>query len=86
MSIDETIFQVIREILEQKQGTPRDVTHDKSLSGDLSFESLDIAQLVATLEMKLGVDPFATHVTIAAVRTVGDLCAAYRSCIAGQGS
>jgi acyl carrier protein len=54
------------------------------LVDELGFKSLDLAHLVAALERRLRVDPFLEHVPITQVRTVGDLCQAYRSVLALQ--
>lgn len=56
-----------------------------TLNGDLGLASLDLAQLVAILEVDLGVDPFAALVPITGVRTVADLCVAYERGVAGEG-
>jgi len=45
---------------------------------DLGFDSLDIAELVSTLEMTTSVDPFAsTTASVADCSTVAALCDAY---------
>lgn len=44
---------------------------------DLGFTSLDVAELVAVLEMELDVDPFSDGVSLMEVRTYGDFCAVY---------
>ena len=46
--------------------------------------SLDLAAVIAMLETRWGVDPFLEHVPITEVRTVGELCEAYRMCASGQ--
>ncbi len=50
---------------------------DKRLVGDLGLGSLDIAELVATLEAEVGCDPFALGASISDLRTVGDLVGLY---------
>ena len=42
-----------------------------------------LARIVASLEMKLDVDPFAEDVAITSIRTVGDLCNAYEKATRG---
>jgi acyl carrier protein len=44
---------------------------------DLGLESLDLAELVALLELRFGFDPFSHHAAITDVHTVQDLCNAY---------
>jgi acyl carrier protein len=59
--------------------------HDRcALVDDLGFKSLDLARIIAILELQLDVDPFAEQVSITAIRTVGDLCAAYAACLPDQ--
>ncbi len=55
-----------------------------TLTYDLGLRSLDLAQIVATLEMMLGADPFAQLVPITSVRTVGDLFDAYALALRGS--
>lgn len=45
---------------------------------DLGFSSLDIAQLVAQMEMGTGVDPFSQGETISSITTVGSICDIYQ--------
>jgi acyl carrier protein len=54
-----------------------EVRLDERLREDIGFDSLDLAHLVAELEIRVGVDPFARH-TVVRVRTVEDLLNAYR--------
>jgi acyl carrier protein len=56
----------------------REVGMGQGLVDQLGLGSMDLAELIATLEAELGVDPFAT-VAISKVKTVGDLCAAFRA-------
>lgn len=46
---------------------------------DLGFTSLDVAELVAVLEMELEVDPFSNGVSLMDVRTYGDFCTVYEN-------
>lgn len=45
---------------------------------DLGFASLDLAHLIALLEVALEVDPFSEGVLIAELKTLGDLYKAYQ--------
>jgi hypothetical protein len=58
------------------------VANGQHLTTDLGLTSLDIARIIAVLELELGADPFASLVAITDVRTVSDLCAAYRKALA----
>lgn len=52
---------------------------------DLGFASLDVAELIAVLEMELDVDPFSDGVSLMDVRTYGDFCAVYEKVYAAKG-
>ncbi|MGD9644332.1 MAG: acyl carrier protein [Pirellulales bacterium] len=75
---------VVRRIIEQKGETAPTIENHQRLTADLGLESLDVAKVVAVLEVELEVDPFAQLVAITDVRTVGDLCDAYRRALAGE--
>ena len=51
---------------------------------DLGLRSLDLARIIAKLEVKLDADPFAELVSVTSIRTPGDLCAAYAKCFAAD--
>jgi acyl carrier protein len=53
-----------------------EVCDESALREQLGLDSLDLALVVVRLEQTLGIDPFRRRGT--AVRTVGDLTAAYR--------
>lgn len=50
---------------------------DLEVVKDLGFESLDIAQLIGTLDMELGIEPFSQGASVENVLTVGDVCQLY---------
>jgi len=75
--IETIIHHTIVEIL-QRAGRPVasfDVDDDLVSTG---LTSLDLAALVARLERRWRIDPFLEATSITEVRTVGDLCRAYR--------
>ncbi|MDE9482407.1 acyl carrier protein [Xenorhabdus bovienii] len=76
----ELIFTLIAEktseILRRKQGEVMAPEPDSRLS-DIGLSSLDLAELVAELEMQLGVDPFAEAYAITDISTLHELCEAY---------
>ncbi|HEX8186013.1 MAG TPA: hypothetical protein VF747_14715 [Blastocatellia bacterium] len=78
--LQKTINDVVLQIIRQRSTVIAEVSNEQRLVADLSFSSLDIAQLVAVLEFKLGLDPFATQVAVTNIRTVGDLYTAYQKC------
>lgn len=80
--IQTTINNVITEILAQNGRGDRVLRDTDSFSKDLGFTSLDVAQLIATLEMELGVDPFSLGVAvISEVNTVARLHAVYEDAL-----
>ncbi len=73
------VRQVVLEVVQLGSAAVTSVGDGDTLTGELGLQSLDLAQIVATLEARTGLDPFAERVAITSVRTVGDLVAAYRS-------
>src|SRR5262245_44874762 len=57
---------------------------DKSVLAEVGVGSLDLLELSDVLETVLQVNPFDAGVSLTDVRTVGDLCAAYRAAVEGQ--
>ena len=78
--IRQTIHRVITEIVE-RSGRPVPAFDDNDLLVDTGLASLDLAALIARLERVWRVDPFLEAVAITEIRTVGDLCRAYRDYI-----
>jgi acyl carrier protein len=78
--IRETIHRIITEIVE-RSGRPAPAFGDDDLLVDTGLASLDLAALIARLERVWRVDPFLEAVAITEIRTVGDLCRAYRDFI-----
>ncbi len=72
VSAKETILAIVRQLAEVEE-----IELGQRLVKDLGLDSMDVAELVAVLEVDLGVDPFGQHVAIADVHTVADLIAAY---------
>jgi acyl carrier protein len=80
-NLPQVVYAVIWLVAEE-ESIPVDTLRDESrLVDDLGLKSLDLARVVAKLELTLGVDPFAQLVPITSIRTVGDLCAAYARCL-----
>jgi acyl carrier protein len=78
----EKIFNAIAEIVAQNRMQPRALTDSDGLHKDLGFASLDVAQLIAVLEIDLGVDPFARGASLKEIGTVGGLVALYEQHLA----
>jgi hypothetical protein len=75
--VEQVVLAAVRELVE-RAGSGRTVELQHRLAGDLRLASLDLAELVAILELELAVDPFAAGASIADIRTVGDLVGLYR--------
>lgn len=74
--VEDRIMTTLAELAVERGFVGRVEPH-LSLTDDLGFDSLGLAQLVATLELDLGFDPFETE-PFAGVRTVTDLIQTYR--------
>ena len=82
-TIQATVNAAILEILAQHGRGERELKDSDRFSKDLGFTSLDVAQLIATLEMELGVDPFSQgRAAIGEVHTVARLQAVYDDALA----
>jgi acyl carrier protein len=81
--IRRTIHRAIAEIVE-RSGRTAPAFADSDLLVDTGLASLDLAALVARLERTWQVDPFLEAVAITEIRTIGDLCRAYRDFIDAQ--
>jgi acyl carrier protein len=80
MNKRETVKAVLLEIVNEVTKPAEeieDLDEQQLLVDQLGLTSLDLARLVAVLEMELDTDPFSDEVPITGVRTVGDLLNAY---------
>lgn len=75
--IEEVILQATLKIARRRRPGLTSLSKEQALIADLGLESLEIAELVATLEMATDQDPFAKDIAIVSIKTVGDLCRAY---------
>lgn len=73
----ETIGAAVMEIA-SRSSQVTEIQPEQLLTRDLGFSSLDYAELVATLEATLSVDPFSQDVAITSIRSVNDLYQAYQ--------
>ena len=78
--VEQVVVDVVAGVAREKSGAIESLQADQTLVDDLGLRSLDLARIIAKLELKLGVDPFAEMVAVTSIRTVGDLCAAYARC------
>ncbi len=78
MSTFDTISSIISNLLTDEDREVPEITQDKHLIDDVGLDSLNLAQLIALLEMELGKDPFSEGtVAFTDIQTVGDLAKAY---------
>ena len=80
MNKRETVMAVLLEIVNEVTKPAEEIENldeELLLVDQLGLASLDLARLVAILEMELDTDPFSDEVPITSVRTVGDLLDAY---------
>jgi hypothetical protein len=79
-AVHEVVLRVARQVTPALSG----VENGQRLTADLGLKSLDLARIVAVLELELGSDPFASLAAITDMRTVGDLCTAYRKALSAS--
>ena len=78
--VEQVVLDVVGGVAREKSASIESVQAEQTLVDDLGLRSLDLARIIAKLELKLDVDPFAEMVAVTSIRTVGDLCAAYVRC------
>ena len=71
-----TVEETIAEVMETRDLDPSLIASTAKLSDTLGLRSMDLAQIVLTLEDELETDPF-QQIPITSIRTVGDLTGAY---------
>jgi acyl carrier protein len=75
-SIEETVRETIAGVMAARDLDPGGIEPGAKLSETLGLRSMDLAQIVLTLEDDLETDPF-QEIPITSIRTVGDLTQAY---------
>jgi acyl carrier protein len=76
LTIGQVVVAEIQTLLETTGRTPRALGEDDRLD-DLGITSLDLADLVAALNVKLTANAFRQSMAFTDVHTVADLCRAY---------
>lgn len=71
----DVIVDEIVALIKRRGATPPEITSDSTLAGDCGLDSLDLAELSAALEDRLGKDPYSQGVVPA---TYGELLAFYQ--------
>ena len=84
--VEQIVCDVIAKVAEEKKLDLEKVLKTQKLVGDIGFKSIDLARIIAILEIKLDVDPFSKLVPITSIQTVGDLCNAYQLCLEDKGA
>jgi acyl carrier protein len=74
--IEAMVINLVRTLLDRREGPSERVHPDAELVGDLDLDSLELAELSATLEDDMGTDPYSAGLV---PRTVGDVIAFYAS-------
>jgi acyl carrier protein len=77
----EKIKHAIREIQEQQGYRIVELDDKMDILNTLGFQSLDIAQLIAMLELDLGVDPFSNGASLSELTTIKNLYEIYNEAI-----
>jgi acyl carrier protein len=84
-ALDEVIENMIRAVATEHKLRLPHLKKSTVLVEDLGFTSWTIVELFANLEEVLGVDPlYDDEVTVTSIRTIGDLCEVYESCLARE--
>ncbi len=83
-NVTQSIIDEILALLAAKGSTQSKIDESDELNAHLGLTSLELAQLVAMLEVRLDADPFATQTPITRIRTVGDLIDAYEQFLSGE--
>ena len=78
-SIRSAVVSTINKVRTDSGRASMDIDDSHTLMGDVSLDSLDLAQLVVALEQQLGCDPFRDG--SATARTVGELVAVYQKAL-----
>lgn len=78
-TIELKVHEVVLRVSRQRSAALPSLENRHRLTSELGLTSLDIARVIAVLELELGVDPFTRHAAITDMRTLGDLCQAYRA-------
>ena len=76
--IERKVHEVLLRVGQQRNPGLVKVENGQRLTAELGLTSLDFARIIAILELELEADPFSCQAPITNLRTVGDLCEAYR--------
>ena len=74
--VSTAVYEILVDVMTEQGLDATDINDDAKLVDGLGLKSMDIAQVVVTLEEDLEVDPF-QDLPITSIQTVGDLIKAY---------
>jgi acyl carrier protein len=83
LDIDDVVHAEVERFLAASGRAAAPIARSERLTEGLGMTSFELAELVARLNEKLSADPFRTSLALTDVRTVEDLCRAYRGRPAG---
>lgn len=76
--LETLVLAKVRTVLEERSGEVHAIKGADRLNATLGLSSLDLALIVAELDVEVRANPFAELVSITSVRSVNDLVGAYR--------
>jgi acyl carrier protein len=79
-AIEQLVHEVIEKVAREKKLELDEVHPGQRLVSDIGFKSIDLARIIAILEIRLNVDPFSKLVPITSIQTAADLVKAYQLC------
>lgn len=82
LQVRSRLLEALSRIVEAAHPGFRPIRELDDLVDDLGLESLDLAELIAVMEIEFDLDPFARIASIRAMRKVGDLLNAYEAAVA----
>jgi len=82
--VESIVHTAVLAVMSEKGLQGHAVANTDHVVATLGFSSLDLAVLLAQLEIALEGDPFAELISVTTVRTVGDICDAYCRFFAGE--
>lgn len=78
--VAQAVFAALQRVAQERSIPADRIVAHHTLVEDIGFKSLDLARIVAIIEIELDADPFANLVPVTSIRTVDDLCKAYEKC------
>lgn len=76
--VEKIVIPCIQDLLSEKSSAKKLVHYQMLLVDELGLSSMDIARLIARLDIELHKEPFDEDLAITDIRTIEDLIAAYQ--------